>query len=103
VDVLHVSPAGPVVCVRPCRASAHYGLVSFDTNRMIRETFDAAGFPAPIPRDVVQGDPTGAAGGLSALARPVAVRPCPAGAAMRGTAGMFANGRSVVVSPATGP
>ena len=67
VDVLHFSPAGPVLCVRPCCASAHYGRVSFDTNRMIRETFDAAGFPAPVPRVVVQGFPAGA-GGLSTLA-----------------------------------
>jgi small conductance mechanosensitive channel len=68
VDVLQFSPAGPVLCVRPCCAGAHYGQVFFDTNRMIRETFDAAGFPAPVPRIVVQGHPDGAAGGLSALA-----------------------------------
>lgn len=63
VDVLQFSAAGPVLCVRPYCASSHYGQVVFDTNRMIRETFDAAGFPAPTPRIVVQGQP----GGVSAI------------------------------------
>jgi small conductance mechanosensitive channel len=67
VDVLQFSAAGPVLCVRPCCASEHYGQVCFDTNRMIRETFEAAGFPAPVPHVVVVGQPAGLAGGLSAL------------------------------------
>ena len=67
VDVLHFSSVGPVLCVRPYCPTAHYGQVVFDTNRMILETFDAAGFPAPIPRVAVQGAPAGVAGGLAAL------------------------------------
>ena len=67
VDVLQFSAAGPVLCVRPCCASEHYGQVYFDTNRMIRETFDAAGFPSPVPRVVVHASSTAVAGGLSAL------------------------------------
>ena len=67
VDVLQFSPAGPVLCVRPYCATAHYGQVYFDANRMIRETFDAAGFPAPIPRVVVQGQPADVRAGVSAI------------------------------------
>jgi small conductance mechanosensitive channel len=48
VDVLQLSPAGPVLCVRPCCANAHYGQVYFDTIRMIREAFDEAGFPVAL-------------------------------------------------------
>jgi small conductance mechanosensitive channel len=68
VDVLQFSAAGPVLCVRPCCATEHYGQVYFDTNRTIREAFDAAGFPAPIPRVMVHGQPGGMAGGASAIA-----------------------------------
>ena len=57
VDVLQFSASGPVLCVRPYCANEHYGQVVFDTNRTIRETLDAAGFPAPLPRVVVQGLP----------------------------------------------
>src|SRR5262245_3292544 len=38
VDVLQLSPSGPVLCVRPCCSNAHYGQVYFDTIRMIRES-----------------------------------------------------------------
>lgn len=49
VDVLQFTPAGPVLCVRPYCNNAHYWQVYFDTNRMIRESFGEAGFPAPVP------------------------------------------------------
>ena len=49
VDVLQFTPAGPQLCVRPYCGNAHYWQVYFDTNRMIRETFGEAGFPAPVP------------------------------------------------------
>jgi small conductance mechanosensitive channel len=55
VDVLQFSPAGPVLCVRPCCSHQHYGQVYFDTNRLIREAFDKAGFPAPVPAYTVTG------------------------------------------------
>ena len=67
VDVLQFSPAGPVLCVRPFCPTQHYGQVFFDTNRMIRETFDAAGFPMPIPRVVVHGQYAAIGGGASAV------------------------------------
>ena len=38
---------GPVLAVRPYCDNAHYWQVYFDTNRVIRETFGEAGFPAP--------------------------------------------------------
>jgi small conductance mechanosensitive channel len=49
VDVLQFTPAGPLLCVRPYCGNQHYWQVYFDTNRLIRETFGAAGFPAPMP------------------------------------------------------
>jgi small conductance mechanosensitive channel len=54
VAILQFTPAGPVLCVRPYCANEHYWQVYFDTNRVIRETFDAAGFPAPAPPMVVR-------------------------------------------------
>jgi small conductance mechanosensitive channel len=55
VDVLQFTPAGPVLCVRPYCSNQHYWQVYFDTNRLIRETFGAAGFPAPMPAYAVTG------------------------------------------------
>jgi small conductance mechanosensitive channel len=46
VDILQVTPAGPLLCVRPWCSNQHYGQVLFDTNRLIRETFEDA---SPTP------------------------------------------------------
>jgi small conductance mechanosensitive channel len=65
VDVLQFSPAGPVLCVRPYCANAHYWQVYFDTNRLVREAFGEAGFPAPAPAYVIAASGAGpAAAGL---------------------------------------
>jgi small conductance mechanosensitive channel len=55
VDVLQFTPAGPLLCVRPYCRNDHYWQVYFDTNRLIRESFGAAGFPAPMPAYAVAG------------------------------------------------
>ena len=55
VDLLQFTPAGPLLCVRPYCANAHYWQVYFDTNRMIRETFGEAGYPAAMPSYAVSG------------------------------------------------
>jgi small conductance mechanosensitive channel len=55
VDVLQFTPAGPQLCVRPYCANEHYWQVYFDTNRIIRETFGEAGYPAPVPAYAVSG------------------------------------------------
>jgi small conductance mechanosensitive channel len=55
VDVLQFTPAGPVLCVRPYCSNEHYWQVYFDTNRLIRETFGEAGFPAPVPTYAITG------------------------------------------------
>jgi small conductance mechanosensitive channel len=55
VDVLQFTPAGPMLCVRPFCKNADYWQVYFDTNRMIREAFGAAGFPGPVPTYAVVG------------------------------------------------
>jgi small conductance mechanosensitive channel len=47
-DVLQFTPAGPLLCVRPYCRNADYWQVYFDTNRMIRESFTAAGYPLPM-------------------------------------------------------
>lgn len=47
VEILEFNLAGPVLCVRPYCHTDHYWQVYFDTNRLIRETFGAAGYPTP--------------------------------------------------------
>ncbi len=59
VDVLQFTPAGPLLCVRPYCNNAHYWQVYFDTNRMIREAFGEARFPAPVPAYSRTGDAPG--------------------------------------------
>ncbi len=56
VEILTFTSMGPVLAVRPYCHTAHYDQVVFDTNRMIRETFGAAGFPAPQQHFAVRGD-----------------------------------------------
>lgn len=46
VEILTFNERGPVLAVRPYCHTAHYWQVYFDTNRIIRETFGAAGYPA---------------------------------------------------------
>ena len=55
VDVLLFTPAGPQLCVRPYCSNKDYWQVYFDTNRLIREAFGEAGFPAPMPAYTVSG------------------------------------------------
>jgi small conductance mechanosensitive channel len=47
VEILTFNPLGPVLAVRPYCHNDHYWQVYFDTNRLIRESFGDAGFPAP--------------------------------------------------------
>lgn len=47
VEILESNLVGPVLAVRPCTHNDHWQ-VYFDTNRMIREAFGEAGFPAPV-------------------------------------------------------
>ncbi|PYR52389.1 MAG: hypothetical protein DMF89_02740 [Acidobacteria bacterium] len=60
VDVLQYTAAGPLLIVRPYCQQQHYWQVYFDSNRMIREAFGQAGFPAPAPAYVVTGPRQGA-------------------------------------------
>ena len=46
VEILTFNERGPVLAVRPYCNTVHYWQVYFDTNRTIRETFGAAGYPA---------------------------------------------------------
>jgi small conductance mechanosensitive channel len=55
VDLLQFTPAGPLLCVRPYCSNQHYWQVYFETNRLIRESFGAAGFPPPMPAYAISG------------------------------------------------
>src|SRR5262249_49690952 len=55
VDVLQFTPAGPLLCVRPYCSNNNYWQVYFDTNRVIRETFGAAGYPGAMAAFAVMG------------------------------------------------
>jgi len=46
VEILTFNERGPVLAVRPYCNTTYYWQVYFDTNRTIRETFGAAGYPA---------------------------------------------------------
>ena len=56
VEILTFNPLGPLLAVRPYCSNVHYWQVYFDTNRVIRETFGDAGFPAPEQPIVVRTD-----------------------------------------------
>jgi small conductance mechanosensitive channel len=47
VEVIDFTPMGPVLAVRPYCHTDHYWQVFFDTNKVIRDTFGAAGYPVP--------------------------------------------------------
>lgn len=53
VDILEFNLVGPVLAVRPFCHNDHYWQVYFDGNRVIREALAAAGFPAPVPAQVM--------------------------------------------------
>ena len=47
VEIVTFNERGPVLAVRPYVHTDHYWQVYFDTNRIIRDTFGAAGYPVP--------------------------------------------------------
>jgi len=53
VEILEFNLVGPVLAVRPFCHTDHYWQVYFDGNRTIRETLAAAGFPAPMPAQLI--------------------------------------------------
>jgi len=61
VEILTFTLAGPVLAVRPYCNNAHYWQVYFDTNRLIRESFGAAGYPVPDQHYTVRGEAVRAA------------------------------------------
>jgi small conductance mechanosensitive channel len=50
VEIVDFTAMGPVLAVRPYCHNSHYWQVYFDTNRVIAETFGAAGYPVPEQR-----------------------------------------------------
>ena len=54
VEILEFNFNGPVLAVRPYCHTDHYWQVYFDTNRVIRETFGAAGYPVPEQHFVIR-------------------------------------------------
>jgi small conductance mechanosensitive channel len=55
IEIFEFTLAGPLLVVRPFCANQHYWQVYFDTNRMIRNTFGEAGFPAPEHHHLIHG------------------------------------------------
>jgi small conductance mechanosensitive channel len=53
VEILEFNLVGPVLAVRPYCHNDHYWQVYFDGNRTIRESLAEAGFPAPMPAQMV--------------------------------------------------
>ncbi len=53
VEILEFNLVGPVLAVRPYCHTDHYWQVYFDGNRTIRESLAQAGFPAPMPAQLV--------------------------------------------------
>lgn len=53
VEILEFTLVGPVLAVRPYCHNDNYWQVYFDGNRTIRETLASAGFPAPMPAQLV--------------------------------------------------
>lgn len=53
VEILDFTLVGPVLAVRPFCHNDHYWQVYFDGNRTIRESLASAGFPAPMPAQLV--------------------------------------------------
>ena len=53
VEILEFTLVGPVLAVRPFCHNDNYWQVYFDGNRTIRECLNAAGFPAPMPAQMV--------------------------------------------------
>ena len=68
VEILDFNLAGPVLAVRPYCHTDHYWQVYFDTNRVIRESFGAAGFPVPEQHVVLR---NGVSMGLSSHQDPM--------------------------------
>jgi small conductance mechanosensitive channel len=56
VEILEFNLAGPVLAVRPYCHTDHYWQVYFDTNKVIRKSFGAAGFPVPEQHLVIRND-----------------------------------------------
>ncbi|HEU0121524.1 MAG TPA: mechanosensitive ion channel family protein [Bryobacteraceae bacterium] len=54
VEILDFNLMGPVLAVRTYTHTNHYWQVYFDMNRLIRETFGAAGYPAPEQQIVIR-------------------------------------------------
>lgn len=53
VEIFEFTLVGPVLVVRPFCHNDHYWQVYFDGNRTIRESLAEAGFPAPMPAQLV--------------------------------------------------
>ncbi len=54
IEILDFTTYGPVLAVRPYCHNDHYWQVYFDTNRVIREVFGAAGYPVPETHTVLR-------------------------------------------------
>ena len=54
VEILSFNLVGPVLAVRPYTHTDNYWQVYFDSNKVIREAFGEAGYPAPEPSQTIR-------------------------------------------------
>ncbi len=66
VEILQLTPEGPLLAVRPYTHTDNYWQVYFDTHRAIVQTFGAAGYPTPETPQVHRSVPTLPGGPASA-------------------------------------
>lgn len=53
VEILELNLVGPLLAVRPYCHTDHYWQVFFDTQRVLKDALDEAGFPAAMPSQTV--------------------------------------------------
>ncbi len=53
VEILEFTLVGPILAVRPFCHNDHYWQVYFEGNRVIREALATAGFPSPMPAQMI--------------------------------------------------
>lgn len=72
IDVVQLTPEGPLLCVRPYTENSHHAQVLFDTHRAIVKTFGDAGYPVPETPSVQRAFTPSEAATPAAPAKPAA-------------------------------
>jgi small conductance mechanosensitive channel len=57
IDLLQITPEGPLLCIRPFAATAHYQQVFFDTNQAVMRCLITAGYPSSVAATPLPANP----------------------------------------------